>query len=208
MGSTRASRGRLVRWRWRLSGAVMWPTFVAGLLLDVLVLHELPLAQSGTSVADAFLLAGIMNLAIVAVLAPLLGSVVRRLRRDLPRVVAVDHAGTVLLVGLALALLAAGVLEHPRVASAQRSFRAQSEAMRSYVDRSQTPEYQRNLRRADSVQLDTHLYRTCVPGADPSRALCAFIDTSTAPPTLRPDPDRAPNSSYFNRRPGDFSTSP
>lgn len=185
----------------------MWPTFAAALTADVVVLHELPLSANGTSVADALMLAGVMNLAIVAVLAPLLAAMLRRRRRDLPRVVAIDHTGTALLGCLTVVLLVAGLIEHPQVASARRSFRAQSEAMRRYVDR-QPPVYRVNIARADSVQLDTHLYRTCVPGHDPAVALCAFIDTSASPPAVRPDPDRAPNSSYFNRRAGDYSASP
>ena len=76
----------------------MWPAFALCLVADIVLLHELPPAGAGISVADAFLLGGVLKLVIVAVLAPLAALLLRRRRPDLPRVVAGDYAGTALLL--------------------------------------------------------------------------------------------------------------
>lgn len=204
MGAHELAHTTWTRWRWRLRGAVMWPTFVVCLCVDTIILHLLPSDGTSTGLSDAFIIAGFLNLAAVAVLGPLLSVVLRRRRRDLPRVVALDSAGTVALLLLTACVLAAGLLHRPTVLAAERSFRAQGLALRGYVD-AHAPAYRRNLGRADAVQLDAGFYRTCVPADNPAVALCLFIDTSHSPPTVRRDSDSAPNVRYFLGRPGDFS---
>jgi hypothetical protein len=193
------------RWRWRLRGATMWPAFAVGVAVDIAVLMTLPPWGTDMAAVDAFLIAGAANLFVVAVAGPMAALALRRRRSDLPRVVARDYAGTALLVVLAVALLAAGLAHRPDVLGAQRAFQAQSDAMRRYVITQAPAEYRTRIDRADSVRLDSQLYRTCVPGNDPQLALCLFIDTSQSPPGVRLDSDRAPNWRYFNRRPGAFS---
>ena len=206
MAGAEAARGSLERWRWRLRGATMWPAFAACLAIDVLVAAELPPWGTQSDVVSAFLIAGAANLAVVAVFAPLAGTALRRRRRDLPRVVAVDYAGTGLLVALVLAFLAAGLVHRPAVVHAQNAFQAQSQAMRTYVLGQAPPQYRSRIDSADSVRLSDQLFRTCVPGQDPNRALCLFIDTSQSPPGVRLDSDEAPNWRYFNHRPAAFSS--
>jgi len=205
MGAQDTARITWTRWRWRLRGAVMWPTFVVCLAVDTFILHRLPISGSATAVSDAFIEAGFLNLAAVAVLGPLLSVALRRRRRDLPRVVALDYAGTAALLLVTILLLGAGLAHRPTVVAAQRSFRDQALALRSYID-ANAPGLRHNLGRADTVQLDTGFYRTCVPASDPNTALCLFIDTSTSPPGVRRDSDSEPNERYFLERPGDFGT--
>lgn len=193
--------GTWTRWRWRLRGAAMWPTFIACLAADVALLLALPPWGDRSTVGDAFLTAGACNLVVVAVLAPLAGHGLRRLRRDLPRVVAGDYAGTALLLGVTAALLGLGLAHRPDVLSAQRAFAAQSGAMRLYLAAHGAAQYRRHADRADSVRLGNDMYRTCVPGDDPQWALCLFIDTSRSPPRVRLDTDHAPNWRYFNMAP-------
>ncbi len=204
MGAHELAHTTWTRWRWRLRGAVMWPTFVICLFVDTVLLHLLPIDGSSTSVGAAFIEAGFLNLAAVAVLGPLLSLALRRRRRDLPRVVARDYAGAAALLLVTAGTLVTGLLHRPAVLAAQRSFRAQALALRSYVD-ADAPAYRRNLTRADTVQLAADFYRTCVPAADPATALCLFIDTSHSPPVVRRDSDSAPNVRYFLGRPGDFA---
>src|SRR5213076_1553554 len=78
-------RASLTRLRWRLRGAWMWPAFVALTVADALLLHQLPIATDGVDVVPALLLAGFLNLVVVAVAAPLAGRLLRRRRPDLPR---------------------------------------------------------------------------------------------------------------------------
>src|SRR4051794_32735314 len=93
------------RLRWGPRGAREWPTFLALTLGDAVVLALLPFYDEGPGgLFPALLLAGFANLVIVAAVAPLAGRVVRMARRDLPRVVARDYAGTIVLVTLSLLL--------------------------------------------------------------------------------------------------------
>ena len=49
---------------------------------------------------------------------------------------------------------------------------------------------------ADAMRLEDELYRTCVPGPDPKRWLCLFVNTRQRPAGVALDADRAPNAVY------------
>jgi hypothetical protein len=164
------------------------------LVLETVSLHFLPLAGEHTGWVGALLLAAFFNIFALAVVAPLAGRLVHRRRPDLPRVVADDYAGTALLVITAAVLLTIGLVHRPEVIAQRDAFRAQSQAVRRYVAHRAPAEYRRNIERADSWQVDDDLYRTCIPGPDPRRALCLFVSTSQSPPGVRVDPNREPNS--------------
>ncbi len=187
------------RWRWRLRGATMWPTFALCVVGEIVALELLPLSGDTTDPVDAFVVTGFLNIVVVAVLGPLAGTLLRRRRPDLPRVVARDYAGTALLIALAVMLLGLGLAHRPAALREERSYQAQSDALRMYVAHQGPASYQSNVGRADSVRIDGALYRTCVPGRDPQQALCLFIDTSESPPGVRLDSNRAPNWRFFNR---------
>src|SRR2546421_9595369 len=88
------------RLRWRMRGAWMWPAFVAFTVGDGLLLNANPIAGDDTEIAAGMLLAGFCNFLAVAVGAPLGGRLLRRLRPELPRLVAAGYAGTTLIVGV------------------------------------------------------------------------------------------------------------
>jgi hypothetical protein len=185
------------RLRWRLRGAWMWPAFVALTVLDGLLIHANPLAGDGTGLVPALILAFFFNLVAVAVLGPMVGAVVRRRwRPDLPRMVANDYAGAAMLVLVAAGVLAAGLAHRPAVREERGDFAAQAAAARRYLVAQAPAAYSRNLNRADTLQLDADLYRTCVPGPDPRRDLCLFVNTDQSPPGVRRDPNNEPNESF------------
>lgn len=188
------------RLRWRMRGAWMWPAFAGLTLLDGLALHARPIAGERTDLVSGLLLAAFFNLVVVAVIAPLAGALLRRRRGDLPRVVATDYAGTALMLLVTAGVLAAGAIHHPKVEERQRDFRAQAAAVRTYVVHQAPPAYRANLARADTRRVDAELFRTCVPGPDPERALCLFVDTSQSPPGVKVDPNRETNRSFGGRR--------
>jgi hypothetical protein len=193
MESASDQRFGLTRLRWRLRGAWQWPTFAVALVGETLLLHLLPIAGDRTGVAAAALLALFFNLVAVAVLAPLFGALLRRVRPDLPRIVARDYAGTAampVIVGL-IALL--GALHQPAVRAHERAFGALSDAVRGYVGLHAPLVFQRNVDRADVLQLDDVLYRACVPGPT-RRAWCMLVDTAGPRPRIRPDSSASPNS--------------
>jgi hypothetical protein len=181
------------RLRWRLRGAWQWPTFLALTVADAIVLALLPFYDPGPGgLFPALLLAGFANLFAVAVAAPLAGRFVRSVRRDLPRVVARDYAGTCLLVGIAAALVAGGLLHRPAAAAAEADRAAVLLSVHNYV-LAQAPELSDRLAAADTLQLEPDLYRACVPRHRAGRWLCLFVSTDQQPPGITRDRDEAPN---------------
>ena len=191
------------RLRWRMRGAWQWPLFALLTLIDAIVLNELPFYDRGPGTfMGALLVAGFANLLVVAVVAPLAGMALRRRRRDLPRFVASDYAGAGALGAVTLLFVAGGVLHRPAVEAAQAEIDSVAASMSAFVVRS-APEYRAGLGGMDAMQLEDHLYRTCVPGADPRHALCAFVKTGQQrQPSVTRDPDETPNDAYrFNPGP-------
>jgi len=135
------------RLRWRLRGAWMWPAFAVLTALDGASIHWRPFAGDGTGVVPALLLGFFFNLVVAAVLAPMAGTLLRRRRGDLPRVVAHDYAGTALMAGVTIVVLAAGLAHRPAVLDEERDFRAQALAVHSYVRAQAAPQYRANLAR-------------------------------------------------------------
>jgi hypothetical protein len=174
----------------------MWPAFVAFTIADGLLLHSLPVAGDGIDLVPALLLCGFLNLAVVAVAAPLAGRLLRRRRGDLPKVVAVDYAGTALVAAVAAGLLVAGLVHRPVVQRAQRDEHAQARAAAGFIQAHGTPAVRARLSQADTVKLSDRFYRTCVPDGRPRRAFCVFVRTNRDPPSVRRDPDGTPNAQY------------
>jgi len=98
----------LVRLRWRLRGAWLWPTFVVLTLADAVIVHALPLSGDSASLVGSWLLSVVVSLLAIIALAPPLGFAVRRLRPDMPRLVARNYAGAVTTLTVSIVLLAAG----------------------------------------------------------------------------------------------------
>ena len=190
------------RIRWRMRGAWLWPSFVVLTLAEGVALEVLPITGDGPGgVVPGVLLAGFANLICVAAVAPLAARRLRRRRPDLPRVIADNYAGTALLCAVAAGILALGLLHRPSVLAAEDDLRAQAAAVHDYVT-AQAPQYGPGIALADPLRLEDDLYRTCVPGPDPKRWLCLFVNTEQRPPGVTLDHDRAPNTTY--RRHGGF----
>ena len=58
----------------------------------------------------------------------------------------------------------------------------------------QEPRYAPGIALADPMRVQDDLYRTCVPGPDPKRWLCLYVDTKQRPAGVTLDNDRTPNS--------------
>ncbi len=186
---------RLRRARWRLRGAWLWPTFALLTLVDTALLHWLPLAGEGpTPWVSAFLLAGCVNVVVLAAVSGMVGWWLRRRRPDLPKVVADDYAGTALLLAVTLVFAGVGLAHRPQVLDERVDFSLQSDAARRFVAAQAPPEYQRRIDEADSIRLGEDLYRTCVPGEGPQRWLCLIVHTDDHPATVQTDPSREPNA--------------
>lgn len=182
------------RLRWRLRGATMWPVFVVLTVAGGVLIHLRPIAGTETRLMSGLLFVGFANLAIVAVAAPLVGRLVRRARPQLPREIATDRAGTGLLAGFVVLLAVVGTLHHGAIVEEEDDFAAQAAAVRQFVLTQAPATYRRNLEDADTWQPGPDLYRTCVPGNDPRRALCLIVSTDVHPPGVTVDSDRQPNA--------------
>ncbi len=186
-------RAELTRLRWRLRGATQWPVFVVATVGEGVLLNALPIAGRGPGgVVGGLLLAMAFNLIVVGGLAPLAGWLVRRRRPDLPRAIAADYCGTVLLALLFANLLVAGVVHHSAVVREERDRAASFAAMSGYVH-SRARGYLGRLPGMTAVRVEAGMYRTCVPASEPGRALCAFVHTDRSPAGVRRDPERVPN---------------
>jgi hypothetical protein len=183
------------RLRWRLRGAKLWPTFVAAVAAEALLLELLPVAgDDGPGLFAAVLLAGFPNLVLVAVAAPLAGRWLRSRRPALPTVVATDRAGTALLVAGAALVLGLGLGHHAVVRAAHHDLAAQAASARRFVINEAPREYQAHVDHLSTWKQGPDLYRTCVAGSDPRRAFCVFVNTDQSPPGVTRDPDQRPNA--------------
>ena len=172
-------------------------------VVDGVVLSELPFYGAGPGgILPGALLAGFANLFCIAVLAPLAGRpLLRRRRPDLPKAIADDYAGTILLCALCLALLAGGLAHRPAVAG-ERNDRAAAVAAVSAFVGAHARAYEPGLGAIDVIRIETDLYRSCVPGPDPDRWLCLYVRTARRPAAVTRDPDTTPNDAF--RRHGGF----
>jgi hypothetical protein len=186
------------RMRWRMRGAWQWPAFFASTLVDGAVLDRLPFYGDGPgSFVGGVLLAGFLNLVAVAVLAPLSGRLLRRRRPDLPRLVASNYAGTALVTLLALLLVGGGLAHRPAAAAgAQDRLRVLGSVHRFVL--AEQPALGSRLGSTDVLQLESRLYRACVPKPQPSRWLCLFVSTEQSPPGVTLDHDEEANDALRN----------
>jgi hypothetical protein len=187
------------RMRWRLRGAQLWPAFALVTLLEMPLLHWLPLAGEGTGLLAALLLAGCLNIIAVALLGGLGGVLLRRRRRDLPKVVADNYAGTAALAFVAVVFVAVGVAHRPEIADEQAAFDRQRVAVAQWVRANGDAFTRAHVASATTLRVDADLYRTCVPGPDPLRWTCVVVETDHSPPRVRRDPNRESNASWNPR---------
>jgi hypothetical protein len=189
----------LKRLRWRLRGAWLWPSFVALTVVEMGLLHWLPVQGDATGWVASLLVAGCLNLIVVVVVGGLGAVALRRRRPDLPKVVADDYAGRVALGLVAGGLLLGGLVHRPVIEHRRAAFAEQSLAVRNWVALHGDAYARVHVGKADSIRLDEDLYRTCVPAPDPKRSLCLVVDTSKSPPAVRRDRSREPNSGFVPR---------
>ncbi len=185
------------RLRWRLRGAWQWPAFTVLTLVDGILLVVLPPYDGAPdNLFPAVLLAGFVNLLTVAVVAPVLGRAVRRRRPDLPRFIAADYAGGILLVAVTALLLGSGLLHRSAVEAERARQQAVALAMHDYVLREE-PGLRASLGAIDLARIEEDYYRACVPRADPSRAMCLFVSTDQRPPGVTRDTEETPNGDSY-----------
>jgi hypothetical protein len=173
----------------------MWPTFVALTVLDACLVHALPLDGDSEALVPALIFAGFWNFIAVVVVAHPVGALLRRVRRDLPRFVARDYAGTWLLLALTAGLLAAGLANHSTVASDSAAMRDAEVRAIAWIGFRAPPAFRVHLHRANTFTIQSgSLYRICVPGG--RRTYCVVVnEREPANRSVRPA-GYEPNSTF------------
>ncbi len=181
MDSARLSdtRSRLVRLRWRRAGAWLWPSFIAFTIADAVIGHDLPPAGSTESLFAAALLGLVLNLLGVLFLSRPLGWGLRRVRRDLPGVVARDYGGTIVVLALTATLLFVGVMHRPAIQASQRAMRDAIARAQAWIGDRAPDEFRRNLQVVSLIAIQAGtIYRACVPNVQNTKSYCVIVDRS------------------------------
>jgi hypothetical protein len=181
MDSVRLSdtRAHLVRLRWRRAGAWLWPSFIAFTLADAVIGHQLPPAGSTESLTAAGLLGLVLNLLGVLLLSRPIGWGLRRVRRDLPGVVARDYGGTLVVLALTATLVLAGIMHRPAMQASQRDIQDAVARAQAWIGDRAPDEFRRNLHVVSlfAIQAGT-IYRACVPNVQNTKNYCVIVDRS------------------------------
>lgn len=181
MNSARLSdtRAHLVRLRWRRAGAWLWPSFIAFTVADAVIGHQLPPAGSTESLTAAGLLGLVLNLLGVLLLSRPIGWGLRKIRGDLPGVVARDYGGTLVVLALTATLVLVGVLHRPAMAASQRDMQDAIARAQAWIGDRAPDEFRRNLHVVSlfAIQAGT-IYRACVPNVQNTKNYCVIVDRS------------------------------
>jgi len=173
------TRTRLVRLRWRRAGAWLWPAFVAFTIVDAVIGHDLPPAGSTETLFAAALLGLFLNLLGVLFLSRPLGWALRRVRPDMPQVVARDYGGTIVVLALTATLVLAGVTHRPAIQASQRAMQDAIARAQAWIGDRAPDEFRRNLQMVSllAIQGGT-IYRACVPNVENTKSYCVVVNRS------------------------------
>jgi hypothetical protein len=167
----------LSRLRWRARGAWLAPALVVLTVGDAVLVHALPLSGDRASFVGALLLGAMLNLIALAAIAPAAGMLVRRLRPDLPVVVARNYAGTALVALITAALLTTGLLHHATVVRDRHALADALQRGQAWIGGNAPAEYRRHVVLTDIVTISTGIYRVCAPGEHRQRSYCVIVRT-------------------------------
>ncbi len=166
------------RMLWRRRGAWMWPAFLVAVVADAVIGHALPPSGDSETAVAAAMAGLVLNTLGVIVLSLPLAAIIRRRRRDLPKIVARDYAGTAIVTAVTVGILAVGLSHHGTVvrdASAQRDAIVRAQA---YIGDRAPDVFRRNLEWVSVYAIQPgSIYRACVPSLDGQRTYCVIVNT-------------------------------
>jgi hypothetical protein len=179
----------LVRARWRMLGAWMWPMFVVLGVLDGVIGHLLPIAGDTEGVVGGLIVGLIFNLVAVILLARPLGMLLRRRRRDLPPPIARNYGGTACVMLVTVGFAALGLAHHAQIVSDRSTMHDAVERAAAYIGDHAPAPFRIDAAHLDTVtiQSDT-VYRTCVANPGGTREYCVIVnETKPAADSVVPD---------------------
>jgi hypothetical protein len=160
----------ITRMRWRLRGAWLWPSFVVLVLADGPIESWRPVLGDHGSVVLGVIQGWILSLIGIAVLSPALGWALRRVRRDMPKVVARDYAGATICLLVTCALLGAGIVHHHVAVADQGALEDASATAEAYIGDHAPARFMPNLHVLSIYDVQPpDIYRVCVRAATQAR---------------------------------------
>jgi hypothetical protein len=171
------NEARFARLRWRQSGAWMWPVFIVLTFADAVIGHALPPLGDAQSLGSALLVGMVLNLIVVVLLRRPFGALLRRRRRDMPRVVAGDYGGTVAVLGITIMLTAIGLAHRPARMAGQRDMQEATARAQAFIGDRAPATFRRDVQLISTIVVDTHVYRSCVASEDHARFYCVIVKT-------------------------------
>jgi len=171
------ARARLVRMRWRRAGAWLWPAFIVLTLADAAVGNLLPPSGTGESLAAAALLGLVANLIAVLLLARPIGMLLRRMRGDLPMIVARDYGGTVAVLAVSAVIAIAGLAHRSAMQATERAMQDAITRAQAWIGDRAPAEFRRNLQFVSLLAIQPgSIYRACVPNAAATKSYCVIVN--------------------------------
>jgi hypothetical protein len=169
----------LVRMRWRRRGAWLWPAFAAVTILDALIGNALPPSGDTQTLVGAGLVACFLNLLGIVLLARPIGAIVRRRRRDLPRIVARDYAGTAVILTIGVVLLSAGLINRSSVIEHRQAKRDAIVRAQAWIGDHAPAEFRSQMTFVDTYAIEPgSIYRVCMPSSrSGARTYCVVVST-------------------------------
>jgi hypothetical protein len=185
------------RMRWRRRGAWLWPAFAAAIVTDALIGHVLPSTGETETFIAAALAALVLNLIGVVLLSWPLGLLVRRVRGDVPTIVARNYGGTLVVAAVTAALLAAGLIHHASVIADQRAMRDAISRAQAWIGDRAPERFRRDVEFVSTFAIQPgSIYRACVPSADGRQTYCVIVNTRTPFPRGVSFDGYEPNASF------------
>jgi hypothetical protein len=164
------------RVRWRRRGAWLWPTFTALTLADGVIGHELPPTGDKMTFVAAALLGGGFNLIGVILLRWPLGSLIRRVRGDLPWEVAKDYAGTAVVTLVSVVLLSWGLANRSSIIANENALHDAVVRAQAWIGDRAPSEFRAHVALISTLTIEAgRVYRSCVPSIDGRRAYCVIV---------------------------------
>jgi hypothetical protein len=166
----------LARLRWRRRGAWLWPAFVATLLFDAVIAHELPMVGKGQSVYGG-LLAGLIFNVLALLFCSLPGALLlRHFRPDLPMTVARNYAGATAVLLVSAGLMVAGLVHRSTIIHERRMLADVVARAEAYIGARAPAPFRANAAHTDTFTIQAgSVYRTCVPSRDGRRTYCVIV---------------------------------
>ncbi len=173
--------GWVARVRWRRSGAWLWPAFIALTVADGVIGHFLPFSGQTQNLATGAVAGLCLNVVGVILLSRPLGLMIRRIRPDLPHVVARNYGGTVVVAAVFVAFASAGLVHRGSVTANRRAMHEAVARAQAWIGDRAPAQFRRNVALVDTFAIEPgSVYRSCVPsfGRAPARDYCVIVNLS------------------------------